>query len=332
MLVCAPLLDVGRDPFLAKDPLDRSQPPAEMRASRPRPWRARTPSLRCTRRLHDVVAISNLCVDVLVHVEELPGANPETLARLVSEVPSTSHWEVGGNANFLIASARMGMRGCAIGCVGSDAHGTFLKHVLRDEGVHFQHVAVDASAVESDEFDAFETQTLVCYVLVDQQGNHRFCSAYDFGPWPLLGGRRDVPRRVRQALANTSAVYLNGFAFDELEASLLDEIMQEARRDGVDLFFDIGPRAFGLDERPAVWKDNLQRAVAQSDVLLLTHEEAIAFTLESDPKKAAESLLQGMHTKWVVLKDGPYGATLYTADGRILHQDAFHVDVVDTVG
>eukprot|EP00894_Picocystis_sp_ML_P001416 jgi/Pico_ML_1/51933/g2723.t2 len=242
-----------------------------MRASRPRPWRARAPSLRCTRRLHDVVAISNLCVDVLVHVEELPG-------------------------------------------------------------VHFQHVAVDASAVESDEFDAFETQTLVCYVLVDQQGNHRFCSAYDFGPWPLLGGRRDVPRRVRQALANTSAVYLNGFAFDELEASLLDEIMQEARRDGVDLFFDIGPRAFGLDERPAVWKDNLQRAVAQSDVLLLTHEEAIAFTLESDPKKAAESLLQGMHTKWVVLKDGPYGATLYTADGRILHQDAFHVDVVDTVG
>ena len=304
----------------------------KMRAPRARPWRACTHPLRCVRRSHDVVAISNLCVDVLVRVDELPDANPDTLARLTSDPPSTSHWEVGGNANFLIASARIGMHSCAVGCVGSDAHGCFLKDVLHEEGVRFQHVAVDVSTMENIDDVGFHQPTLVCFVLVDGRGNHRFCSAYDFGPWPLLGGRRDVPRRVRQALADTRAVYLNGFAFDELEASLVDEIMQEARRDGADLFFDIGPRAFGLEKRPAVWKENLQHAMGQADVLLLTLEEAEAFTLENEPRKAAEFLLKGEHTKWVVLKDGPNGATLYTADGQMLHQDAFHIDVVDTVG
>ncbi len=36
-------------------------------------------------------------------------------------------------------------------------------------------------------------QTLVCYVLVDPHSKHAFCSRYDFGPWPLLGGMVHLP-------------------------------------------------------------------------------------------------------------------------------------------
>lgn len=35
---------------------------------------------------------------------------------------------------------------------------------------------------------AAEFATLLCFVLVGPASGHAFCSAYDFGPWPLLAG------------------------------------------------------------------------------------------------------------------------------------------------
>jgi hypothetical protein len=41
-------------------------------------------------------------------------------------------------------------------------------------------------------------RTLLCFVLVDAAGKHAFCSRYDFGPWPLLGGVSTLPPSVTQ--------------------------------------------------------------------------------------------------------------------------------------
>jgi sugar/nucleoside kinase (ribokinase family) len=41
-------------------------------------------------------------------------------------------------------------------------------------------------ATATDARAAAAAQTLLCFVLVDPAGGHAFCSAYDFGPWPLL--------------------------------------------------------------------------------------------------------------------------------------------------
>eukprot|EP00882_Tetradesmus_deserticola_P030447 GHRQ01034191.1.p3 GENE.GHRQ01034191.1~~GHRQ01034191.1.p3 ORF type:complete len:118 (-),score=44.34 GHRQ01034191.1:100-453(-) len=41
-------------------------------------------------------------------------------------------------------------------------------------------------------------RTLLCFVLVDKDGKHAFCSRYDFGPWPLLGGVSTLPPCVAQ--------------------------------------------------------------------------------------------------------------------------------------
>lgn len=41
-------------------------------------------------------------------------------------------------------------------------------------------------------------QTLLCFVLVDPEGGHAFCSRYDFGPWPLVAGVEDIPATVQQ--------------------------------------------------------------------------------------------------------------------------------------
>ena len=35
--------------------------------------------------------------------------------------------------------------------------------------------------------------TLICFVLVDPNSRHAFCSRYDFGPWPLLQGITSLP-------------------------------------------------------------------------------------------------------------------------------------------
>lgn len=40
--------------------------------------------------------------------------------------------------------------------------------------------------------------TLICFVLVDPEGHHAFCSRHDFGPWPLLQGVHELSPAVVQ--------------------------------------------------------------------------------------------------------------------------------------
>ena len=56
-------------------------------------------------------------------------------------------------------------------------------------------------------------RTLLCFVLVDAgSGAHAFCSAYDFGPWPLLCGVNALPPAVHQVRARIWAcrLYISG--------------------------------------------------------------------------------------------------------------------------
>jgi sugar/nucleoside kinase (ribokinase family) len=62
----------------------------------------------------DVVALGNMCVDVLLPPCSIPPPgelkSEVTLAVLTADAPNESYWEVGGNCNFLIAASRMGLR------------------------------------------------------------------------------------------------------------------------------------------------------------------------------------------------------------------------------
>lgn len=82
----------------------------------------------------DVVALSNLCVDIVVPVEELPPADTQArqqlLVQLTASPPSMDSWEVGGQTNLLIAASRMGLKAASVGHVGQDIYGQFLAQVL----------------------------------------------------------------------------------------------------------------------------------------------------------------------------------------------------------
>lgn len=83
----------------------------------------------------DVVGFGNLCVDVFQEVDSLPPAEHAVRKALLDELTRTctdrSAWELGGNTNFMIAAARLGMNTAAVGHTGSDVFGQFLDSVLQ---------------------------------------------------------------------------------------------------------------------------------------------------------------------------------------------------------
>lgn len=132
-------------------------------------------------KLYDLVALSNLCVDIVVSVTELPPEDDASRRALLAELSAQplplSAAEVGGNTNTLISAARLGLRVASVGHVGPDPAGCFLADVLEAEGVlQLVPVATDASQLSRE-----QAQTLLCFVLVDSAGRHAFCSRYDFG-------------------------------------------------------------------------------------------------------------------------------------------------------
>jgi sugar/nucleoside kinase (ribokinase family) len=86
-------------------------------------------------KVHDVIGLSNLCVDIVIPVQELPPVDPAArqglLQQLTAAPPDEQHWELGGNCNFMIAAARMGMRVGSIGHVGDDVYGRYMDRVLQ---------------------------------------------------------------------------------------------------------------------------------------------------------------------------------------------------------
>lgn len=83
--------------------------------------------------LYDCVSLGNLCVDVVLQVDQLPDGNVDSRRRLLDDLsaspPDVSTWEVGGACNFMIAAARLGMDIGCVGQIGDDLPGEFLRQV-----------------------------------------------------------------------------------------------------------------------------------------------------------------------------------------------------------
>jgi len=84
---------------------------------------------------YDVIALGNLCLDIFVSVSELPSTEVHSRQKLLSQLtaspPSRAAWEVGGNTNFMIAAARLGMQVAPVGHLGPDEYGQYIKDVLQ---------------------------------------------------------------------------------------------------------------------------------------------------------------------------------------------------------
>ena len=332
----------------------------------------------------DVVALGNMCVDILHPPAPIPDpAALKTEAFLATldaacddfsdgsadsgsaagDASQRGEWEVGGNCNFLIAAARLGLRAQCVGHVGDDARGAFLRATLAEEGVRFRRLASPELVAEAARTNARMDQTLTCHVLRDGEGGHAFCSRYDLGPWPLLSEVRGADDDAARALGDADAVFVNGFVFDELRPSAVRSAVAIAKANGAKVFFDPGPRAFTFNEDARV--EALDAILADADVVLATLEEAAALVdagagdggngvaaaghdalggtavgagstdvPDLDPATVATALLRrpGCAADWVVIKCGPDGASAFTRRGDQVYVGSPRVDVGDTVG
>eukprot|EP00238_Polyblepharides_amylifera_P014214 CAMPEP_0196583462 /NCGR_PEP_ID=MMETSP1081-20130531/43761_1 /TAXON_ID=36882 /ORGANISM="Pyramimonas amylifera, Strain CCMP720" /LENGTH=499 /DNA_ID=CAMNT_0041904369 /DNA_START=246 /DNA_END=1745 /DNA_ORIENTATION=+ len=304
----------------------------------------------------DVVSLNNLCVDIILQVDNLPASrDPSSLSTLTSgPPPSSSYWEVGGASNFAIAAARLGLTCLCLGHLGRDVYGDFMLGVMDQEGVKMMQV-VDGSFPEMCQHSgsffegpshghpdklktllhplAFE-DTLLCWVFVDPQHRHGFCSRFDFTTVPLLDLLESLPPKAMGVIRSAEAMIVNGFVFDELSPNAVEEAVGAAKQAGTAVFFDAGPRGSGLmKDVPGGGRRALEYLLRVSDVLLLTQEEAETVTGIRDPEEAAQSLLRspGSLVNWVVLKVGPKGCFLVTHDETSYHP-AMKIEVEDTVG
>ncbi|KXZ54257.1 hypothetical protein GPECTOR_5g347 [Gonium pectorale] len=260
-------------------------------------------------------------------VEQLPSTDPrvraELLQRLTAQPPDRSSWEVGGGCNFMLAAARLGLQVASVGHIGTDVYGEFMDGVLLEEGVRpTTRIAEPRPASASAQSPSSPSwppgsslpcvldSTLICFVLVDPEGRHAFCSRYDFGPWPLLEGIGRLPDRATRLLRSARAVVTNGFLFDELPLEVVRGAALDAIEHGAAIFFDPGPRCASMLEGPR--RAALDLLMDLSAVVLMTEEEAHTVTGLSDPEAAARAVLSrpGARARWVVVKMGAAGALL----------------------
>ena len=127
----------------------------------------------------DCIALSNLCVDVVVPMDQLPAKDPAIRASLLQSLtanpPSQDAWEIGGNGNFLIAASRIGLSVKSVGHMGDDTYGSFMSSELKQEGVAENEAIAPTSSGQNQGGPQLD-QTLVCFVLVDPEHSHAFCS------------------------------------------------------------------------------------------------------------------------------------------------------------
>eukprot|EP00897_Mesotaenium_endlicherianum_P008690 jgi/Mesen1/784/ME000110S_11046 len=272
----------------------------------------------------DVVTLGNLCVDVLTSVEELPPTARQDkwdyMQRLMASPPEESCWEGGGNSNTAIAAARLGLNCVAIGHVGGDRFGSFLRRVLCEEGIAVHELQQEgAEPIGGDGYDG--DTTLACWVMIDPRHQHAFCSRLS-----------EVPAHTATLIRRSRAVFCNGFVFDELPPAGVMAALRVARGHGAAVFFDPGPRTRWLAGGSAEQRAALTELIQLSDVLLLTSDEAEVLTGLSDPMASAQNLLQrGGALQWVVVKRGALGCAMAARDA-LYCMPGFAVDVADTVG
>ncbi|XP_020233327.1 fructokinase-1 [Cajanus cajan] len=284
----------------------------------------------------DVATLSNLCVDIVLNVPQLPPPSPlqrkAFMDRLAQSPPDKKYWEAGGNCNMAIAAARLGLDCISIGHVGNEIYGKFLSDVLHEEGIGLVGIVTNDDIINISNGNSASYETLLCWVLVDPLQRHGFCSRADFSKEPAFPWMSKLSSEVKIAIKNSKVLFCNGYGFDELSPGALLSAMEYAVEVGTSIFFDPGPRGKSLSTGTPDEQRALNQFLRMSDVLLLTSDEAESLTGIGDPVLAGQELLKrGIHTKWVIVKMGSRGSILITASS-IACAPAFKVNVIDTVG
>lgn len=244
-----------------------------------------------------IAALGYLLTDHLISVDHFPVQAGEHQSLLDLEI------QPGGMCNFLIAGQHFGGSMRALDSIGDDREGNQLLHLLENEGVDISGVTQVNNA---------RSRSVV--VLNDRTGAHVFL------PYP----GSEMPEQMfstsmQDSLKSADALYLDGFTLQQSHIQKAAfAAAQWMHSSGKKIFFDPGPH-YGKEAAELLpFVDNL----------FLTRDELTAWL----SKGINDAFSIGNSIKWIVVKEGPQGCTIYPRAESPLHTSGLNVQVIDTLG
>ncbi|MBN1201863.1 MAG: carbohydrate kinase family protein [Anaerolineae bacterium] len=249
-----------------------------------------------------VVSVGDLVLDITLPVQ-LPIRAGEF------QEPTQRRVEPGGAANFMIAARRLGLDVYAAGTVGDDCFGKQIVDVLKRERIDISYVVSMPGS----------TSTLVIALTDPATGEHTFIGHYG------SGGDVSYPGRLDRRIDKSDALFLAGYTLAEERVVPMARRAVECALDAnVPVLLDVGP--FMATVPP----DLIRWVVERAHIMLMTDDE-VPFAAGGQSGEAAYRTLLNQGPSTLVIKHGPGGCSLVTADG-LEHVPGFDVEVVDTVG
>ena len=253
----------------------------------------------------DVLAIGRSGVDIY----------PLQIGVGLEQVESFGKFLGGSAANVAVAAARLGNRTALISGVGADPFGTFVRAELASLGVDNRYIATH------DEYPTPVT----------------FCEIFPPDHFPLYFYRRpSAPDlQIRPAEIDIDAVR-SARLFWSTVTGLSEEPSRSAHFAALEARARARHTVLDLDYRPMFWEspaaatEQVQRALQHVTVAVGNREECEIAVGETNPRKAADALLD-LGVELAIVKQGPRGVL-----GKTRHTSVTvapnDVDVVNGLG
>jgi len=198
-----------------------------------------------------------------------------------------------------VACARLGLRTKYIGAVGDDERGRIQLESLQGTGINLDHVLVRKNCANQS-----------AYIIIDRSTGER----------TVLWRREDCLKIRPEEITEEMIACARMLHIDGHDTPAMARAAQIARGHGIPVTIDVDTIYHGFD-----------RVLPHVDYLVASSEFPAAWTGESDPFKALETIQGEYGMRVAAMTLGAHGA-LALERGKFYYAPAFVVNCVDTTG
>ena len=245
-----------------------------------------------------IVVIGSLNMDMVVRTNRAPNAGETLMGQVFALSPG------GKGANQAVAAARLGAEVSMIGSVGKDTFGSEMLEIIKQEGIHIEHISVSETEA-----------TGVASIVIEEDGENRIIVV----PGANIDLFVEDIRALEPVISQAELIVMQL----EMELAMTEYAIAIAYRHGIPVILNPAPAR--------VLKDEML-----SQVSYLTPNETEAgiltgMTVDSleTAEQAARILLQ-KGVKNVIVTLGSKGALIVNAEGA-RSVSGFPVKAIDTV-
>jgi sulfofructose kinase len=241
----------------------------------------------------DVVGVGLNATDTLLIVPHFPA--------YAGKVPfQEEHMSPGGQvASAMVACSRLGLRTKYIGAIGDDLRGRIQIESLQGIGINLDHVQLRKNCANQS-----------AYIIIDRSTGER----------TVLWRRDDCLRIQAEEITQEMIAGARLLHIDGHDTAAVGRAAQIARGHGIPVTLDVDTIYNGFD-----------RVLPNVDYLVASSEFPTAWTGETDPFKALQTIQNEYGMRVAAMTLGAHGA-LALEKGRFHYAPAFVVNCVDTTG